>query len=71
MKIRWREVLKFLSGASFAGSLANFYLWLTGVSVPFLSYTITAALLGVRAVVSAVLCVVFFYLGWVRDSSER
>jgi hypothetical protein len=67
MKIRWREVFKFLSGAAFAGSLANVYLWLTGVSVPFLGYTITPMLLGVRAVFSAVLCVVCFYFGWVRD----
>jgi hypothetical protein len=66
MKIRWREVFKFLSGAAFAGSLANFYLWLTGISVPFMGYTITPTLLGVRAVVSVVLCVVFFYLGWLR-----
>jgi len=26
MKIRWREVFKFLSGAAFAGSLANLFL---------------------------------------------
>jgi len=71
MKIRWREVFKFLSGAAFAGSAANFYLWLTDISVPFMGYTITPALLGVRAVVSFALCVLFFYFGWLRDSVER
>jgi hypothetical protein len=40
-KIKWREVFKFLSGAALAGSLANFYLWLSGISVPFLGYTMT------------------------------
>lgn len=65
-KIKWREVFKFLSGAAFAGSLANFYLWLTGISVPFLGYAITPRLFGARAVVSFALFVVFFYLGWLR-----
>jgi hypothetical protein len=47
-KIKWREVFKFLSGAALAGSFVNVYLWLSGVSVPFLGYTITPRLLGVR-----------------------
>ena len=64
--VKWREVFKFLSGAAFAGSIANFYLWLTNVSVPFLGYTITPDLLGVRAVVSFALSVLLFWLGWVR-----
>ena len=55
----------------FAAALANFYLWLTGVSVPFFGYDITPSLLGLRAAVSAVLCVVFFYLGWLRASIKR
>ena len=65
-KIKWREVFKFLSGAALAGSLANFYLWLSGISVPFLGYTITPRLLGARAVVQFVLFVVFLYFGWAR-----
>jgi hypothetical protein len=65
-KIKWREVFKFLSGAALAGSLANFYLWLSGISVPFLGYTITPRLLGARAVVQFVLFVVFLYFGWVK-----
>ena len=50
-RIKWREVFKFLSGATLAGSFANFYLWLSGVSVPFLGYTITPRLLALRAAV--------------------
>jgi hypothetical protein len=65
-KIKWREVFKFLSGAALAGSLANFYLWLSGISVPFLGYTITPPLLGARAAVQFVLFVVFLYFGWLR-----
>jgi hypothetical protein len=65
-RIKWREVFKFLSGAALAGSFANWYLWLTGISVPFLGYTISPRLLGVRAVVQFVLFVVFLYFGWLR-----
>jgi hypothetical protein len=65
-KIKWREVFKFLSGAALAGSLTNCYLWLTGVSVPFLGYTITPRLLGLRAAVQFVFFVVFLYFGWLR-----
>jgi hypothetical protein len=65
-KIKWREVFKFLSGAALAGSFVNVYLWLSGVSVPFLGYTITPRLLGARAMVQFVLFVVFLYFGYVR-----
>ncbi len=62
----WREVFKFLAGAAFAGSIANGYLWYVDVSLPFLGYTITPALFGIRAVVGVVVCILFFYLGWLR-----
>jgi hypothetical protein len=64
VKIAWREVFKFLSGAALAGSVANLYLSLAGISVPFMGYTITPGLLGLRAAVQFVLFVVFFYFGW-------
>jgi hypothetical protein len=67
-KIRWREVFKFLSGAALAGSFANFYLWLAGISVPFLGYTISPRLLGLRAALQFVLFVVFLYFGWLRET---
>ena len=66
MKIAWREVFKFLSGAALAGSLANFYLWWAGVSVPFMGYTIPPQLIAIRAVLQFVLFVVFLYFGWLR-----
>jgi hypothetical protein len=65
-KVKWREVFKFLSGAALAGSFVNFYLWLNGVSVPFLGYTVTPRLLGLRGLVQFVLFVVFLYFGWLR-----
>lgn len=71
MKIKWREVFKFLSGAAFAGSLANFYLWLTGISMPFFAYTISQNLVGAGAVLQFLLFIVFFYFGWLSMTSER
>ena len=66
MSVKWREVFKFLSGAAFAGSVANLYLAVYHVAVPVLGYTISPRVLGIRGVVGLVLCVVFFYFGYVR-----
>jgi len=68
--VKWREAFKFLSGAAFAGSMVNFYLWATDVSVPFLGYTISPQLLGLRASVAFAAFIVFFYLGWLRGRAS-
>lgn len=68
INIKWKEVFKFLSGAAFVGTLVNFYLWLHDISLPFFGYTITPPVLGIRAMVGAVLFVVFFYFGYVKKS---
>jgi hypothetical protein len=65
-RIKWREVFKFLSGAALAGSLANFYLYLYRIPIPFLGYTISPELLGVRAALQFVLFLVFFYFGYLK-----
>lgn len=66
MKIKWREVFKFLSGAAFVGSITNVYLYLNNISVPFLGYTITPEFLGFRALVGFVLFLLFFYFGFLK-----
>jgi hypothetical protein len=66
MRVKWREVFKFLSGAAFAGTRANLYLALNHVSIPVLGYTMTPELLGWRSVVSLVLFLLFFYGGYAR-----
>jgi hypothetical protein len=65
-RIKWREVFKFLSGVALAGSLANFYLYLYHIPVPFLGYTISPELHGARAAFQFVLFVVFFYFGYLK-----
>jgi hypothetical protein len=62
----WSEVFKFVSGAAFAGAIANGYLWTVDASLPFAGYTITPAVFGIRAIVSAAMCLVSFYVGWLR-----
>ena len=66
--INWKEVCKFLSGAFFVSSGVLFYLYLAGSPVPVLGarLAITPTVNGIRAVVHAVLFVVFFYLGYIR-----
>jgi hypothetical protein len=60
------RVFKFLSGVAFAGSLANFSLYLYNIPVPFLGYTISPELLGARAALQFVLFLVFFYFGYLK-----
>lgn len=66
MKINWKEVFKFLSGAAFVGSIANAYLYFANISLPFLGYTFPPELLGLRALVGSVLFLVFFYYGYLK-----
>lgn len=66
MKINWKEVFKFLSGAAFVGSITNVYLYLSDISVPFLGFVITPELLGLRSVVGFVLFLIFFYWGYFK-----
>lgn len=72
MRINWREVFKFLSGATFAQTIANAWLCLSDVSVPFplLGFTVSPRLFAVRAVVSIVLCGVFFYFGYLKPPQQ-
>ena len=66
INVKWREVFKFLSGAAFAGSMANFYLAVHNIAVPFLGYTISARLLAARAAGQFVFFVAFFYFGYLK-----
>jgi len=67
VKINWREVFKFLSGAAFVGSITNFYLYSNRVALPpFLGITISPEFLGLRSLVGFVAFLVFFYFGYLK-----
>jgi hypothetical protein len=72
MRIDWREVSKFLSGATFAQTIANGWLFLCDVSVPvpWLGITISPSLFVVRTIVSAVLFGGFFYFGYLKPHTQ-
>ena len=71
MRINWREVFKFLSGAFFVSAGTNWYFyWLdVAVPLPFSVFGFTAispALLGARALVHSALFFVSLYIGFIR-----
>jgi hypothetical protein len=69
MRSGWKDVFKFLSGASFVTSGASLYFyWLhAAVPFPFFGWTrVSPEFLGVRGIIQFVLFVIFFYLGFVR-----
>jgi len=66
MEVDWREIFKFLSGFAAAGFFTNLYLYMNNISLPFLGYTISPQLLGVRSIVNLILFGLFFYLGFIK-----
>ncbi|MBE3064122.1 MAG: hypothetical protein IMZ69_03780 [Spirochaetes bacterium] len=71
IRINWREVCKFLSGAALVGAIFNFYLFAHDISLPFFRYTISPGLLGARSAVSFLAFVLFFYFGYLRRQDTR
>jgi hypothetical protein len=66
MSINWKEVSKFLSGAFFVSAGTNAYFYFIHLAVPFLGFTISPELLGVRSIIHFVLFLLCFYFGFVR-----
>jgi hypothetical protein len=66
MKIDWREVLKFLSGAFFVTAGASWYFWWIQLPVPVLGFTMTPGFLGLRGFIHFVLFLASFYYGFIR-----
>ena len=66
MKINWKDVLKFLSGAFFVTAGASWYLWWVHISVPVLGFTMTPEFLGWRGFIHFGLFLASFYFGFIR-----
>ena len=60
MRINWREVCKFLSGAFFVSAGVLFYLYLTGTPVP-------PEVNGLRSIAQFTFFLICFYLGFIRN----
>jgi hypothetical protein len=66
MKIHWKEVLKFLSGAFFVTAGASWYLAWYHISVPFLGLTMTPKFLELRGFLHFAAFLISFYFGFIR-----
>ena len=69
MSINWKEVCKFLSGAFFVSAGVNAYFYVTHLAVPFLWFTISPELLGLRSIIHFVLFLICIYIGFIRTKS--
>ena len=68
MRINWKEVCKFLSGAFFVSAGILFYLWLTSTPMPIwgTSYVVSPEAHGWRSIAHVVFFAICFYVGFVR-----
>src|SRR6266699_2873152 len=69
MRINWRDVFKFLSGAFFVSAGTNWYFYWFHVAVPFpfLGFTtMSPAFLGARALFHFAFFLISFYVGFIR-----
>jgi len=66
-KINWKEVCKFLSGAFFVTAGASWYFAYYKVDVPFMGTKMSHEFLFIRGFIHFVLCLITFYIGFIRE----
>ncbi len=69
MRINWKDVFKFLSGAFFVTAGASWYFFWLHVAVPFPFFGFAAMspeFLGLRGFLHFALFLISFYLGFIR-----
>jgi len=68
MRINWKDVFKFLSGAFFVTAGASWYLsWYhISVPIPFFGLTMTPEFLRIRGFIHFVLFLISFYFGFIK-----
>jgi hypothetical protein len=68
MRVNWKEVCKFLAGASFVNAGILFYLYLTNTSVPVLGThsVVDPQTNGLRSIAHFVFFLLCFYFGFIR-----
>jgi len=68
MRINWKDVFKFLSGAFFVTAGASWYFsWYhISVPVPFFGLTMTPEFLGIRGFIHFALFLISFYFGFIK-----
>ena len=71
MKINWKEVLKFLSGAFFVTAGASWYLSWNHIGVPFFGTVMSPGFLAIRGFIHFVFSLISFYFGFIRKSKGK
>ena len=66
MRINWKEVFKFLSGAFFVSAGASWYFSWHRISVPFFGLTVTPGFLEIRGFIHFALFLISFYFGFIK-----
>jgi hypothetical protein len=72
MKINWREVCKFLSGAFFVTAGASWYFAWYQMAVPFMGGSMSPEFLRIRGAMHFCLFLITFYIGFIKkkDASK-
>jgi hypothetical protein len=70
MKLNWKEILKFLSGAFFVTAGASWYFAFYQVSVPFFSTKMSPEFLWLRGSIHFVLFLMSFYFGFIKKPKK-
>jgi len=70
MKIKWKEVLKFLSGMFFATAGVNWYLSWNHIAISFFGIEISSGFLAVRGFIHFAFFLITFYFGFIRKSKN-
>lgn len=69
MRINWKDIFKFLSGAFFVTAGASWYFYWLNLAVPFPFFgftTMSPAFLGLRGFIHFALFLISFYFGFIR-----
>jgi hypothetical protein len=68
VRVNWKEVFKFLAGASFVNAGVLFYLYLTNTALPVLgtNFVVEPETNGLRSFVHFLFFLICFYFGFVR-----
>ncbi len=66
MRINWKEISKFLSGAFFVSAGVNWYLGWYGIAVPIFGFTMSPEFMVFRGFVHFALFLICLYFGFIR-----
>jgi|SoimicMinimDraft_6_1059734.scaffolds.fasta_scaffold66515_1 hypothetical protein len=68
VRVNWKDVFKFLAGASFVNAGVLFYLYLTNTALPVLgtNFVVEPETNGLRSFVHFLFFLICFYFGFVR-----